>query len=344
MRPRNTSPIVVTTATACLAALLSGCGSSPELPEAPPPAIPEPVAAREVRPQDPAIEAIARGAMLNERGLSETALAEFIRAIELNPELASAHLGAGDILFERGDYESSTDYFATAARLEPENFDAHFRLGQSLQGQGLVEQSVSAYERALELSPADVAANLNLAGALLTLDRPEDAEEPALRAVAADPTSGAARLALASAYDGQRRFEDAIVEYRQAAELIDLNADTLLGYSQALARAGRVEEGEQVLEQLALIEPSAPAFERLGAARFRLRQYDQSLAAYRLALEIDPDYYPALNGVGVNLLNTYLWSDRTDTEALAGARSALRKSLQVERRQPKIVELLTRYR
>jgi hypothetical protein len=47
--------------------------------------------------------------------------------------------------------------------------------------------------------------------------------------------------------------------------------------------------------------------------------------------------------VGVSLLNRYLNSQKQDLEALTEGISALRRSIQIERRQPAVVELIARY-
>ena len=87
------------------------------------------------------------------------------------------------------------------------------------------------------------------------------------------------------------------------------------------------------------------AFEdnRLASALFRLQKYDESLTQFRKALELDPDYYPALNGVGVCMLNKFLLSDKKDRSAHDEAIQALRRSLQIELKQPAVVDLVTRY-
>ncbi len=51
-----------------------------------------------------AAESITRAEMHRAEGDLNAALAEFERAIEVNPDLTVAYLGAGDIYRERGDY------------------------------------------------------------------------------------------------------------------------------------------------------------------------------------------------------------------------------------------------
>ena len=69
-----------------------------------------------------------------------------------------------------------------------------------------------------------------------------------------------------------------------------------------------------------------------------------ALAAFRESSEIDPDYYPAFNGIAVCELNQYLWSSKTDGGARVRAVDAMRQSLRIDTQQPRIVELLRRYK
>jgi len=71
--------------------------------------------------------------------------------------------------------------------------------------------------------------------------------------------------------------------------------------------------------------------------------YDEALATFRESAQLDERHYPAWNGIGVCLLNKYVWSGKSDLVSLDEARNALRRSLQIERNQARIAELLTRY-
>ena len=91
------------------------------------------------------------------------------------------------------------------------------------------------------------------------------------------------------------------------------------------------------------IEPTAQAWERLGRAYFRNGDYDASVESYRRAVEIDAEFWPALNGIGVNELNAWLRSGRKEIAARDAAGEAFRSSLRVYPDQPKVVQLLTTY-
>jgi len=319
-----------------VAALAAGCGSAErrEPPAAVFTALPVPM---------PAQAAVERGHKLAGQGLYESALAEFERAIDINPTMTSAYIGAGDIYRGRGDFETSERRYARAAQLEPRNFDAQYGHGLALQLLNRVADAVRAYLRALTIRPNDFDANLNVGTAYLQLGEPNQALPYARRAVRLDAESGPARVNLGATYAALGRHAEAVVEFQQAAELMELTPELLLNLADSLGKTGRYEEMAGTLEQLIRRSPSALAYERLGTARFRLKRYDEALEAFHKATELDERHYPAWNGVAVCMLNRYLWSGKKDVAALDEAVEAMRRSIRLERRQPKIVELLTRY-
>ncbi len=290
------------------------------------------------------VDSVSRGQMLERQGLYQQALAEFEKAIANNPRLTTAYMGAGDIYRRQGDYVKAEQRYGQAARLEPFNFDAQYLHGLTLQLLDRLSEAVVAYLKALQIQPEDLNANLNLATAYLQLGEPRQALPYAEKAVRIDGRNAPARTNLGAIYSALGRHEDAVVEYQQAAELTPLTGPLLLNLADSLGKSGRYEEMVNTLQQLIRTEPTANAYERLGSGLFRLRRYDESLSAFRKALEIDPNHYPALNGVGVCLLNEWHWSDQKNEAARQEALRALRRSLQVERNQPKILELVTRYK
>jgi tetratricopeptide (TPR) repeat protein len=135
-----------------------------------------------------------------------------------------------------------------------------------------------------------------------------------------------------------------VIEYQQAAELMELTPELLLNLADSLGQTGRYAEMKEALEQLIAIEPSAVAHERLASALFRLGDYGPALEQFRRSVDLDPTHYPAWNGIGVCELNAYLAGGKRDRDAFRRGRQALQRSLQLDQRQPRVRELLTRYR
>lgn len=291
-----------------------------------------------------ATEAMEMGQALLAQGLTRAALAEFERVIEINPEMTVAYMSAGEIYAAEGNYDAAEEKYAVAAAQEPRNFDAQYGHGLMLQLLDRLSDAVRAYLRALTIRPDDFDANLNLATAYLQMGEAEQALPYAERAVRLERDNAAGRVNLGAVYGALGRSTDAIIEYQQAAELMELTPELLLNLADALGKVGRHAEMKETLERLIDLEPSALAYERLASAKFRLGDYQGALESFEMSIEVDPRHYPALNGIGVCKLNQYLASDKRDRLAFIEGRRALQRSLQIENRQPKVQELLTRYR
>ena len=264
-------------------------------------------------------------------------------------------LVAGERAAETGDYEDAIRIFedllaqnptltdARAARLEPLNFDAQYGHGQVLEALQRYSDAIRAYQRALVIRPESLAANIGISQSYLESDRPESAIRFAEAAAALEPERIETRLNLALAYEQVGRFEDAIAQYEVALELGDTTEGLLLRVIGAYMKSKRWQEAANAAETLIKIAPTATAYERLGRALFRLRKYELSMEAYQEAVEIDPENWPSLNGLGVNALNAWLNSGRADTQMALTARESFHASLRINPDQPKLVEILTSY-
>jgi tetratricopeptide (TPR) repeat protein len=277
-------------------------------------------------------------------GNNAAALEEFAKAIAINPTLTDAHMGMGDIYRTEGDYNKAEKAYGDAAKLAPKNFDAQYYHGLMLHLLDRVTEAVSAYLKALAVKPEDFQTNLNLSVAYYQLGESSQAYTFGERAVKIDPKNGPARVNLAAVYADMGRNEEAVTEFQQSFELVDSTPRILLAYAECLKSLGRYGEMRSTLEQLVKKSPSAAAWERLGYAQFKLGDYAKAAESFEASLKIDPDYFPALNGVGVSELNRYYWSNNTDTEARTRGINALRRSLAINRNQASIEALLGRFR
>lgn len=277
-------------------------------------------------------------------GNNAAAIEEFEKAIAINPTLTDAHLGLGDIYRSEGDYGKAEKAYGEAARVAPKNFDAQYYHGLMLHLLDRVTEAVGAYLKALSVKPDDFQTNLNLSVAYYQLGESSQAYTFGERAIKIDPKNGPARVNLAAVYADLGRHEEAVTEFQQSFELVESTPRILLAYAESLKSLGRYGEMRSTLEQLVKTVPSASAWERLGYAQFKLADYAKAGESFEASLKLDPDYFPALNGVGVCELNRYYWSKNTDNDARQRGINALRRSLAINRNQPSIEALLGRFR
>jgi len=276
-------------------------------------------------------------------GRDDEALVLLARAIEKNPTLVVAHIEMGEIYRDRGEYNQAERAYGQAANIEPGNFDAQYGHGLVLHLMNRLAEAVRAYLRALAIRPDDFDANLNLATAYLQLDGPSQALPYAERAVQLNPSSGAAHANLGAVYSAMGRHADAIREYEAAAELMDLTPALLINLAESLGQQRRYDEMVNTLNAVIRLDPSAAAWERVGFAYFKMRRYDDSLVAFTESVRIDETHYPALNGLGVVLLNQYILEGKVDDAERERAIRYLKASLRLNPRQPRIVELVSRF-
>jgi len=301
-------------------------------------------AALDAAPVSPEQRRLDKALELYTSGDLEAALAELERAIANNPRFTRAYIEMSDILVELSDYERAERVLREAVRNEPRNYMAQYRHASVLSALDRPADARRAYLRALSVRPGAYDANLGLSRVLLEQGEPQQALPYAQRAVRADPGASLARMHLGNVLASTDRHEEAVVEYQQAADSPSgPDADVLLNLSDSLNQLERYAEMVAALEQLVLLAPTATAYERLGSGYFRLRRYDESLAAFEDAARLDPAYYPAHNGIAVAELNNYLWSGKSDGAARRRAVEAMRTSLRIARDQPRIVQLLDRY-
>ena len=338
------------TAVLLAAGLATGC-TAPELGPPPGPLRPPPQASSvpENERVAPAFavtpeQRVKAGELLRDAGQLDKALDEFNQVLETNPKMVEAYVGVGTVQHKKKQYQDAKNTFVFATKLDSMSFDARYYLGLMQQVMGDTGQAIASYRQALAIDPDDAAAHRDLATAYLQIGRPDLAIPHAEAAVKLGPDDQAAWCNLAATYSLERRFDDALDAYRTATELGDLDAPVLLGLGDTHLKLNNIRRAVNALNELVRRFPSGIAYERLGYAMFRSYDYRRANTAYRKALEYDPEATAVLNGLGACLLTEYAQQpDRRDQTKLRESMNLWRRSVQIDRTQDSIVDLLSRY-
>ena len=201
-------------------------------------------------------DAYLRGRYLVDQRTQESlsnAVAEFGRAIDLDPDYAEAHSGLADSYvlaaaygFPPG-YRSNVDAGLSAARtaieLDPNLGMAHTSLGFGLWNLGEWNAAEEAFRQAIRLAPQYAPARQWYGLLLLTTGRPEEAIIEAERAVELDPVYRQAYRNLLWPLQAAGRMEDAI---QRSREMIELAPDWAIGWQDralVLFRSGDYDGG-----------------------------------------------------------------------------------------------------
>jgi tetratricopeptide (TPR) repeat protein len=129
------------------------------------------------------------GVSLSLLGQRDRALAEFARALELNPRYLEALIHQGLVLYEMGREAEAEDSFRrAAASLAPSSnglpapvaarlANQHAELAEAYAEAGALDRAIEQYQRALQLGPAYVDLRYRMARLLLESGRPLEARE-----------------------------------------------------------------------------------------------------------------------------------------------------------------------
>jgi len=96
-------------------------------------------------------------------------------AVELAPDLPTAHVARGLALSHAQEYDPAIAAFERALALRPQSFDAHYHLARTYRARGQMAEAAAAFERACALRPEDFATRTLLASVYISLGRADDA-------------------------------------------------------------------------------------------------------------------------------------------------------------------------
>jgi tetratricopeptide (TPR) repeat protein len=133
--------------------------------------------ARRPLPPDPLIERvnafrstarhlIVEGARLEEAGRIEESIALQLKALEVDPAAAQAHVNLISLYGRRGEQESAQRHYHAALKLQGDRAGAHYNWGVLLAAAQRFDEAADAFRRALQINPFHPQAHNNL-GTLL---------------------------------------------------------------------------------------------------------------------------------------------------------------------------------
>jgi tetratricopeptide (TPR) repeat protein len=111
--------------------------------------------------EDHAADWYDKGCELEEQD-RDAALRAYLRALEIDPAHADAHINLGRLYHDLGNLEAAEAHYRDGLKARPEDVTAAFNLGVALEDLGRLDEAVGAFQRAVKNDPGLADAYYNL--------------------------------------------------------------------------------------------------------------------------------------------------------------------------------------
>lgn len=219
---------------------------------------------------DPFEDALAAGNSALDTKNYDGALAQYRRAIALNPNDARAYYGLGNAYFYQQRYADAVEPYRQAIALNSNDAVLHYYLGITYDHLPRRQEAIAEFQSTVRIDPTLARGYQALGQEYFALRRYEEAVEQLQEALRRDSSLSTAYVWLGASYDGLKRYDEAI---------------------QWLERARQVDPMDFYVYLI------------LGNVYVGQKRYAEAVQEYRHAITLKRDLTDAHYGLGV----AYLW-------------------------------------
>lgn len=241
------------------------------------------------------------------------AIADYQRALDIEPNQAEVYLELSRLLTFSGQPERGLLMAREALRRQPENARAWALLGMAYDWLGLPYAAIEACEHARSLDPTVPEVYAYLAEAYIDAGSWYAANETIALAMELDENNVDVKRNYGYVLESQGNYYGAIEIYRNALE-IQPNLTFL--YASIGRNAGAVNDlitARDMYQQATKIDPhDAALLDRLGWTYLLMGDYDQAKKVLQTALEVDPKYGDAYGHLGTLYFQQRNYEDAID--------------------------------
>jgi tetratricopeptide (TPR) repeat protein len=261
------------------------------------------------------------GIIHEDKGQLDAAVANYRKALSMDPEIAAAHVNLGILLSRTGSYDQAKTELLHAVRLKDDYAKAYYNLGLVYAEQAVSDSALKMMDRAIELRPDYELAVLGKGAIHFEMARFDEAESLLVHVASGgrldEPASNQAG-ALLKVLPARRRWVQGRTGRRQqVSDRHLLRGDNLLALglvergleayqraigadslsSVALGQAatlyfnrGELERARHLFSEVLRADPEYPgAHFALGVIAFRQNQVERACREFQAELAVDPE-------------------------------------------------------
>ena len=173
------------------------------------------------------------------------------KALEIDNTLAAAHASFGMVRMSyEWDWAGAEREFQRAIELDPDYATARHWYGIYLTAAGRSEEAIASLNRAQALDPLSLIINADLGLAMHFARRDNEAMDQLRRALEMEPNFAAGHRPLGMAYEQKAMYAEAIAEFQKSLDASQGNPFALGSLGHAYAVAGKQREARKALSDL----------------------------------------------------------------------------------------------
>lgn len=225
---------------------------------------------------------------------AKAAIAPLQKATELNYDYAQGHylLGTAE---ERAGQPNAVKEYTIAVKLDPNDYSEHIALARAELAGGNASAAEPEFREALKLKTNDAESELGLAQSLMDQKKPADAATALDDYLQGNPDDAKARVLRASLLTDLGRNDEALAELDRAGKGTTETLQTLKLRSVIYYREKDFEKAANALQKAAAIAPQDAGIRaRLGHALLETKNYAGATQQLSEALRLDPSSNDAL--------------------------------------------------
>ena len=222
-------------------------------------------------------------------GRREEAMAALREAIHDDPR---AHYTLGVLLYEDGRTHESREQLQEFLRLEPlllQAVDARMIIGRVMFAEGQLDAAAEQFGQVLRMSPSLTDAHLGLGEVRFKQKRFEEAIAEYRAYVGRGGTGDGVWINLGIALQHTGQSDEAIKAFRRATELNPQSSSPFRNLAAALLETGAFDEGARQARRAIALSPADPlSHDLLGFALLSQRKVEEAIAHFRESVRLDP--------------------------------------------------------